>query len=191
MWSTQSRLRGWSRWNWLPLEVSQARSPRPPTAQRRQEDAEAPRFKPSPPPLQHPTTRKGLCGDWTVQLDAFSDLTVGVGPWDSGHFSHPALPPKPPIPLGPHLLCLPTQYLLSFSTLCPHIHAPMSCPQWSPGLSLFLRTELKQHFLWEVSLVPLSGQLAQDWVRGSPLPSAPCPRRPCVFCHPSHCNPAL
>lgn len=76
-------------------------------------------------------------------------------------FSHPALPPTPPIPLGPHLLCLPTLSLLAFPALCPCIHALMPAPG-SPPDSLYF-SELNRRsiffgkFLWCLSLASSSG----------------------------------
>lgn len=103
MWATQNRLRGWSRQNWLPLEVSRARSPYPPTAQSRQEDTETPRFKAVPPRPCLLKEGTGL-GDWVVQLDAFSDLTVDARFWGSGHLSHSAERLFPQLLLFPWVL---------------------------------------------------------------------------------------
>lgn len=74
-------------------------------------------------------------------------------------FSHPALPPTPPIPLGPHLLCLPTHSLLAFPALCIHILTPAP---GSPPDSLY-SSELNRSsiffgkFLWCLSLASSSG----------------------------------
>ena len=124
---------------------------------------------------RRPPTGKGQRGDWDVQAEVFSDLPVDAGAWFRTLLTcHGAITP-PPISLGPHphasLTWAPSPPHRSPCRLCVPTATPPRPPPTplSSWITLFLRTEQKQHLLWEVSTVPLSGRVARGWVRGPTL----------------------